>query len=167
MIGVVSLSVWLIKRKQSSGGCKSENTAATTAAPEEEEEGKLVAMDEGFELELEDLLRASAYVVGKSRSGIVYRVVSGMGSGTVAATFSTSTVVAVRRLSDGDATWRRRDFENEVEAIGRVHHPNIVRLRAYYYAEDERLLITDYIRNGSLYSALHGNLLKVTFIILV
>lgn len=130
VIGVVSLSVWLIKRKQSSGGCKSENTAATTAAPEEEEEGKLVAMDEGFELELEDLLRASAYVVGKSRSGIVYRVVSGMGSGTVAATFSTSTVVAVRRLSDGDATWRRRDFENEVEAIGRVHHPNIVRLRA-------------------------------------
>ncbi|KAH0912324.1 hypothetical protein HID58_035645 [Brassica napus] len=152
VIGVVSLSVWLIRRKQSSGEFKSENTAA----PPEEEKGKLVAMDEGFELELEDLLRASAYVVGKSRSGIVYRVVAGMGSGTVAATFSTSTVVAVRRLSDGDATWRRKDFENEVEAIGRVHHPNIVRLRAYYYAEDERLLITDYIRNGSLYSALHG-----------
>ncbi|KAJ0246723.1 Leucine-rich repeat protein kinase family protein [Hirschfeldia incana] len=153
VLGVVSLSVWLIRRKRSSGEFKSENTAEV---PEEEEEGKLVAMDEGFELELEDLLRASAYVVGKSRSGIVYRVVAGMGSGTVAATFSTSTVVAVRRLSDGDATWRRKDFENEVEAIGRVHHPNIVRLRAYYYAEDERLLITDYIRNGSLYSALHG-----------
>ncbi|KAF8102167.1 hypothetical protein N665_0201s0449 [Sinapis alba] len=155
VIGVVSLSVWLIRRKQSSDGYKSENTAAPMEVPEEEE-GKLVAMDEGFELELEDLLRASAYVVGKSRSGIVYRVVAGMGSGTVAATFSTSTIVAVRRLSDGDATWRRKDFENEVEAIGRVHHPNIVRLRAYYYAEDERLLITDYIRNGSLYSALHG-----------
>ncbi|KAL0848316.1 hypothetical protein Bca101_021563 [Brassica carinata] len=157
VLGVASLSVWLIRRKQSSGEFKSENTAAPTEVPEEE--GRLVAMDEGFELELEDLLRASAYVVGKSRSGIVYRVVSGMGSGTVlaTATFSTSTtVVAVRRLSDGDATWRRRDFENEVEAIGRVHHPNIVRLRAYYYAEDERLLITDYIRNGSLYSALHG-----------
>ncbi|CAF2112677.1 hypothetical protein HID58_082486 [Brassica napus] len=152
VIGVVSLSVWLIRRKQSSGEFKSENTAP----PPEGDVGKLVAMDEGFELELEDMLRASAYVVGKSRSGIVYRVVAGMGSGTVAATFSTSTVVAVRRLSDGDATWRRKDFENEVEAIGRVHHPNIVRLRAYYYAEDERLLITDYIRNGSLYSALHG-----------
>ncbi|KAL0714696.1 hypothetical protein Bca4012_021675 [Brassica carinata] len=156
VLGVASLSVWLIRRKQSSGEFKSENTAAPTEVPEEE--GRLVAMDEGFELELEDLLRASAYVVGKSRSGIVYRVVAGMGSGTVAATtFSTSTtVVAVRRLSDGDATWRRKDFENEVEAIGRVHHPNIVRLRAYYYAEDERLLITDYIRSGSLYSALHG-----------
>ncbi|ESQ44289.1 hypothetical protein EUTSA_v10005826mg [Eutrema salsugineum] len=161
VIGAVSLSVWLIRRKRSSIGCKSEKstTEKNTAAPmefDEQEESKFVAIDEGFELELEDLLRASAYVVGKSRSGIVYRVVAGMGSGTVGATFSTPTVFAVRRLSDGDATWRRRDFENEVEAIGRVHHPNIVRLRAYYYAEDERLLITDYIRNGSLYSALHG-----------
>ncbi|EOA23594.1 hypothetical protein CARUB_v10016797mg [Capsella rubella] len=159
VIGAVSISVWLIRRKLTSGESKSEKKS--TAAPmgfdeEEEEEGKFVVMDEGFEMELEDLLRASAYVVGKSRSGIVYRVVAGMGSGTVAATFSSSTVVAVRRLSDGDATWRRKDFENEVEAIGRVQHPNIVRVRAYYYAEDERLLITDYIRNGSLYSALHG-----------
>ncbi|CAH2063764.1 unnamed protein product [Thlaspi arvense] len=157
VIGAVSLSVWLIRRKWSSIGCKSEkNTEAPMEFDEEEQEGRFVAIDEGFELELEDLLRASAYVVGKSRSGIVYRVVAGLGSGTVAATFTSSTVVAVRRLSDGDATWRRKDFENEVEAIGRVHHPNIVRLRAYYYAEDERLLITDYIRNGSLYSALHG-----------
>ncbi|KAG7566092.1 Leucine-rich repeat-containing N-terminal plant-type [Arabidopsis suecica] len=159
VIGAVSISVWLIRRKLSSAESKSEkkNTAAPLDdAEEEDQEGKFVVIDEGFELELEDLLRASAYVVGKSRSGIVYRVVAGMGSGTVAATYTSSTVVAVRRLSDGDATWRRKDFENEVEAIGRVQHPNIVRLRAYYYAEDERLLITDYIRNGSLYSALHG-----------
>ncbi|CAA7060631.1 unnamed protein product [Microthlaspi erraticum] len=160
VIGAVSLSVWLIRRNRSSVESKSKKStteAMELGAEEEEEEGKFVAMDEGFELELEDLLRASAYVVGKSRSGIVYRVVAGMGSGTVAAaTFVSTTVVAVRRLSDGDATWRRKDFENEVEAIGRVQHPNIVRLRAYYYAADERLLITDYIRNGSLFSALHG-----------
>uniref|UniRef100_A0A1J3H5V3 Putative inactive leucine-rich repeat receptor-like protein kinase n=1 Tax=Noccaea caerulescens TaxID=107243 RepID=A0A1J3H5V3_NOCCA len=52
--------------------------------------------------------------------------------------------------------WRFKDFENEVETIGRINHPNIVRLRAYYFAEDEKLLITDFISNGSLYSALHG-----------
>ncbi|XP_010504724.1 PREDICTED: receptor protein kinase-like protein ZAR1 [Camelina sativa] len=159
VIGAVSISLWLIRRKLSSAEGKSEkkNTGTPTefdAAAEGEEEGKFVVMDEGFELELEDLLRASAYVVGKSRSGIVYRVVAGMGSATLSS--SSTVVAAVRRLSDGDATWRRKDFENEVEAIGRVQHPNIVRVRAYYYAEDERLLITDYIRNGSLYSALHG-----------
>ncbi|CAN8254440.1 unnamed protein product [Cochlearia groenlandica] len=129
-------------------GRESETEKNITAAMEvdTEEEGKFLAIDE---LDLEDLLRASAYVVGKSRSGIVYRVVT-------ADTFATPTVVAVRRLSDGDATWRRKDFENEVEAIGKVQHPNIVRLKAYYYAEDERLLIIDYIRHGNLYSALHG-----------
>ncbi|XP_010672728.2 receptor protein kinase-like protein ZAR1 [Beta vulgaris subsp. vulgaris] len=121
----------------------------------EGQNGKFVVVDEEeFGLELEDLLRASAYVVGKSRSGIVYKVVvgGGKGSGVVP-----PTVVAVRRLSEADdATWRLRDFEAEAEAIGKVHHPNIVRLRAYYYAQDEKLLVSDFIRNGSLYSALHG-----------
>lgn len=122
---------------------------------EEGQKGKFVVVDEeGFNLELEDLLRASAYVVGKSRSGIVYKVVSGRGSNAAVPTV----VVAVRRLSEAaDATWRFKEFESEVEAIGRVQHPNIVRLRAYYYANDEKLLVSDYIRNGSLYTALHGN----------
>ncbi|CAA7057083.1 unnamed protein product [Microthlaspi erraticum] len=151
VIGAVSISVWLIRRKQSSDGNKSE-TKTTNAASEFDEEaqdGKFVAFDEGLELELEDLLRASAYVIGKSRSGIVYRVVAAESS-------SSAAVVAVRRLSDGNATWRFKDFANEVESIGRINHPNIVRLRAYYYAEDEKLLVTDFVNNGSLYSALHG-----------
>lgn len=149
VIGAVSISVWLIRRKRSSDEYKTETKATTVVSEfdEEGQDGKFVAFDEGFELELEDLLRASAYVIGKSRSGIVYRVV---------AAGSSSTVVAVRRLSDGNATWRFKDFVNEVETIGRINHPNIIRLRAYYYAEDEKLLITDFISNGSLYSALHG-----------
>ncbi|XP_010524277.1 PREDICTED: receptor protein kinase-like protein ZAR1 isoform X2 [Tarenaya hassleriana] len=156
VVGAVSISVWLIRRRRSSDKVKTENdrTEMTKRAAEFDEEGqngKFVVMDEGFELELEDLLRASAYVMGKSRSGIVYKVVAGRGSGATA-----TTVAAVRRLSDGDATWRGKEFEAEVEAIGKVHHPNIVRLRAYYYAADEKLLITDFLRNGSLYSALHG-----------
>ncbi|KAM3209886.1 hypothetical protein ACQJBY_064127 [Aegilops geniculata] len=135
-----------------------EKSAAVTLAGTEErrgggEEGELfVAVDDGFGMELEELLRASAYVVGKSRGGIVYRVVPGRG-----------TAVAVRRLSepdDGDGTesgWRRRRaFEAEAAAIGRARHPNVARLRAYYYAPDEKLLIYDYLGNGSLHSALHG-----------
>ncbi|XP_027367545.1 receptor protein kinase-like protein ZAR1 [Abrus precatorius] len=119
----------------------------------EEEKGRFVVLDEEgiLGLELEDLLRGSAYVVGKSRSGIVYKVV-GVGKGALAA----ATVVAVRRLSEGDATWRLKEFESEVEAIGKVRHPNVVPLRAYYYANDEKLLVTDFIRNGNLHAALHG-----------
>ncbi|GFY93641.1 leucine-rich repeat protein kinase family protein [Actinidia rufa] len=88
---------------------------------------------------------------GAKGSGIVYKVVvGGRGLGVAGA------VVAVRRLSEGDATWRLKEFEAEVEAVGRIQHPNIVRLRAYYYASDEKLLVSDFIRNGSLYTALHG-----------
>jgi Leucine rich repeat N-terminal domain/Protein tyrosine and serine/threonine kinase len=118
------------------------------------QDGELfVALDEGFTLELEELLRASAYVVGKSRGGIVYRVVPMKGS-----------VVAVRRLSEADDAessssdkWRqRRSFESEAAAIGQARHPNVVRLQAYYYAPEEKLLIYDFIPNGTLHSALHG-----------
>ncbi|KAJ1702511.1 hypothetical protein LUZ63_002290 [Rhynchospora breviuscula] len=129
---------------------------------EDKREGKqdgelFVALDEGFTIELEELLRASAYVVGKSRSGIVYKVVPTKGA-----------VVAVRRLSEADDAaesssgggsdkWRRRRlFESEAAAIGQARHPNVVRLQAYYYAPEEKLLIYDFIPNGTLHSALHG-----------
>ncbi|MQM05708.1 hypothetical protein Taro_038523 [Colocasia esculenta] len=91
-----------------------------------------------------------------SRSGIVYKVVVGRGA-----------AVAVRRLSEaedgggGEVAWRRRrEFESEAMAIGRVRHPNVVGLRAYYYAPDEKLLVYDYISNGSLHAALHGGSLN-------
>ncbi|KAK9026590.1 hypothetical protein V6N11_039425 [Hibiscus sabdariffa] len=151
VIGAVSVLVWVFRRKWKSGEGKMEKEEKREEVDVEGQNGKFVVVDEGFTMELEDLLRASAYVVGKSRGGIVYRVVVGRGSGTVGAT-----VVAVRRLSEGDAPLKLKEFEAEVEGIGRVNHPNVVRLRAYYHANDEKLLVTDFIRNGSLYAALHG-----------
>ncbi|XP_019165657.1 PREDICTED: receptor protein kinase-like protein ZAR1 [Ipomoea nil] len=156
VIGVVFFSVWAYRKKWNSVEENPEKQNPDTTEAHKTEEGqkekeKYSVLDEGFSLEIEDLLRASAYVVGKSRSGIVYKVVVG-GS----AVSGGATVVAVRRLSEGDSPWSFREFEAAVEAIARVQHPNIVRLRAYYYASDEKLLITDFIHNGSLYNALHG-----------
>ncbi|KAF5778233.1 putative protein kinase RLK-Pelle-LRR-III family transcription factor S1Fa-like family [Helianthus annuus] len=108
------------------------------------EEGGLVAIDKGFSIELDELLRASAYVLGKSGLGIVYKVVLGNGI-----------PVAVRRLGEGGEQ-RYKEFVAEVHAVGRVKHPNVVKLRAYYWAPDEKLLISDFISNGNLASALRG-----------
>jgi Leucine-rich repeat (LRR) protein len=117
--------------------------------------GELVAIDKGFTFELDELLRASAYVLGKSGFGIVYKVVLGNGI-----------PVAVRRLGEGGDQQRYKEFVAEVQAIGRVKHPNVVRLRAYYWAPDEKLLISDFISNGNLTSVLRGESVA-TFQILI
>uniref|UniRef100_A0A803L156 non-specific serine/threonine protein kinase n=1 Tax=Chenopodium quinoa TaxID=63459 RepID=A0A803L156_CHEQI len=107
--------------------------------------GELVAIDKGFTFELDELLRASAYVLGKSGLGIVYKVVLGNG-----------VPVAVRRLGEGGDQQRYKEFVAEIQAIGKIKHPNVVKLRAYYRAPDEKLLISDFISNGNLGNALRG-----------
>ncbi|KAK9117515.1 hypothetical protein Sjap_016462 [Stephania japonica] len=123
---------------------ESENESEKMGGERGEGEGDLVALDKGFTFELDELLRASAYVLGKSGLGIVYKVVLGNG-----------VPVAVRRLGEGGGQ-RYKEFAAEVQAIGRVKHPNIVKFRAYYWAPDEKLLISDFISNGNLGSALRG-----------
>lgn len=96
--------------------------------------------------DLEDLLRASAEVLGKGTFGTAYKAVLEMG-----------TVVAVKRLKEVSIT--EREFRERITAIGALEHPNLVALRAYYYSKDERLLVYDYMLMGSLSSLLHGELL--------
>jgi len=89
--------------------------------------------------------------LGKSGIGIVYKVV-----------LEDGLTMAVRRLGEGGLQ-RFKEFQTEVEAIGKVRHPNIVTLRAYYWSFDEKLLIYDYIPNGSLSAAIHGKPGTMTF----
>ncbi|CAN6438643.1 unnamed protein product [Victoria cruziana] len=111
----------------------------------ESERSKLVFFERRKRFELEDLLRASAEMLGKGSLGTVYKAILEDGS-----------VVAVKRLKEAQPSGRK-EFEQYVDMIGRMRHPNIVRLKAYYYAKEEKLLIYDYLPNGTLYSLLHGN----------
>nr|CAB3459714.1 unnamed protein product [Digitaria exilis] len=110
-------------------------------------DGELVAIDRGFRVELDELLRSSAYVLGKGGKGIVYKVVVANGT----------TPVAVRRLGGGGGGAERcKEFAAEARAVGRARHPNVVRLRAYYWSTDEKLVVTDFVGNGNLATALRG-----------
>eukprot|EP00250_Pteridium_aquilinum_P011834 c20338_g2_i1 orf=286-2379(+) len=111
----------------------------------EAEKGKLIFMDGRKQFELEDLLRASAEMLGKGAFGTAYKAVLEDGS-----------VVAVKRLKDLNAAGRK-EFEQQMELIGKLRHPNLVCLRAYYYAREEKLLVYDYLPSGNLYTLLHGN----------
>ncbi|KAL8039638.1 hypothetical protein ABFX02_10G049400 [Erythranthe guttata] len=120
------------------GGGDSDGTNAT-------DKSKLVFFDRKKQFELEDLLRASAEMLGKGSLGTVYRAVLDDGY-----------TVAVKRLKDANPC-ARKEFEQYMDVIGKLRHQNVVRFRAYYYAREEKLLVYDYMSNGSLHSLLHGN----------
>ena len=93
--------------------------------------------------DLEDLLKASAEVLGKGTFGTAYKAVLEVGP-----------VVAVKRLKD--VTLSEREFRVQIEVVGAMDHENLVPLRAYYYSRDEKLLVHDYMPMGSLSALLHG-----------
>ncbi|XP_057870013.1 proline-rich receptor-like protein kinase PERK1 isoform X1 [Cryptomeria japonica] len=64
-------------------------------------------------------------------------------------------VVAVKQLKVGGGQGER-EFQAEVEIIGRVHHRHLVSLVGYSVADSQRLLIYDYVPNGNLEQHLHG-----------
>ncbi|XP_048431889.1 LRR receptor-like serine/threonine-protein kinase RGI2 isoform X2 [Pyrus x bretschneideri] len=85
-------------------------------------------------------------VVGKGCSGMVYRVET-----------PTKQVIAVKKLwpvNNGELP-ERDLFTTEVHTLGSIRHKNIVRLLGCCNNGKTRLLLFDYIANGSLASLLH------------
>ncbi|KAL2551304.1 putative inactive receptor kinase [Forsythia ovata] len=98
----------------------------------------------GWNFDLEDLLRASAEVLGKGTSGTSYKAV-----------LETGLAVAVKRLRD--VNMEEKEFREKMEEIGKMDNENMVPLKAYYHNKDEKLLVYDYLPIGSLSALLHGN----------
>jgi hypothetical protein len=94
--------------------------------------------------ELEDLLRASAEVLGSGSFGSSYKVVLLNGSAMVVKRF--------RRMNN----LGKEEFEEHMTLLGSLSHPNLHPLIAYYYRKEEKLLVSDFVANGSLAGHLHG-----------
>lgn len=109
------------------------------------------AGDQQMNYSLEDLLKASAETLGRGSMGSTYKAV--MESGFI---------VTVKRLKDAKYP-RLEEFRRQMDVIGRLRHPNLVPLRAYFQAKEERLLVYDYFPNGSLFSLIHGMSLSNSF----
>ncbi|KAF8111930.1 hypothetical protein N665_0071s0069 [Sinapis alba] len=104
-------------------------------------ETQLLTVDGETKLDLDTLLKASAYVLGTSRGGIVYKAV-----------LENGVAFAVRRIGAESCTAvKLKDFEREVQGIAKLRHPNLVRVRGFVWGSEEKLLISDYIPNGSLH----------------
>ncbi|XP_047970919.1 probable LRR receptor-like serine/threonine-protein kinase At4g37250 [Salvia hispanica] len=127
----------------------SESTSNSTESGKQLEEknnnnediGALVTVDGEKELEVETLLKASAYILGASGSSIMYKAV-----------LEDGTTLAVRRVGENGVE-RFKDFETQIRVIAKLVHPNLVRIRGFYWGPDEKLVIYDFLPNGSLANA--------------
>ncbi|KAK6245200.1 hypothetical protein SCA6_008290 [Theobroma cacao] len=96
---------------------------------------------------LDQLMRASAELLGRGTMGTTYKAV-----------LDNRLIVTVKRLDAGKlASTTKETFEQHMESVGGLRHPNLVPLRAYFQAKEERLLVYDYQPNGSLLSLIHGS----------
>lgn len=123
---------------------KAELSSEKAEAGSQEGSSRLVFFDSSMPaFDMEDLLRASAEVLGKGMFGASYKAV-----------LEDGTTVVVKRLKE--VGLGRREFEQLMQMVGRIRHENVVELRAYYYSKDEKLVVYTYFTQGSLYSLLHG-----------
>jgi hypothetical protein len=127
------------------GGAVTPAVAGKRGGGRRDDHGKLVFIQEGrARFELEDLLRASAEVLGSGNFGASYK-----------ATLLDGPSLVVKRFKEMNGVGRE-DFAEHMRRLGRLAHPNLLPAVAYLYKKEEKLLVTDYMVNGSLAHVLHG-----------
>lgn len=153
VLGIAVITAFVIVCCYEKGGTRGQQVKSPKGEVSRKKEGSesqdknRIVFFEGCNLafDLEDLLRASAEVLGKGTFGTVYK-----------AALEDATTVAVKRLKD--VMVGKREFEQQMEMVGRIRHDNVAALRAYYYSKEEKLMVYDYYEQGSVSSMLHGTL---------
>ncbi|XP_074353759.1 putative inactive receptor kinase At5g67200 [Apium graveolens] len=96
---------------------------------------------------MEQLMKASAELLGKGTIGTTYKAV-----------LDNRLIVCVKRLDGFKMTGiSKEEFDRQMTAVGGLRHPKLVALRGFIQAKEERLLVYDYQPNGSLFSLIHGS----------
>lgn len=112
--------------------------------------GVIISVDNAG-LEMESLLKASASILGTNNSSIVYKALMQDGR-----------AFAVRRISQG-CLKKLKEFETQIRGIAKLRHPNLVRTLGFYWGDDEKLIIYNFVTNGSLASFLNNRKLHTFF----
>ena len=142
---IVMLFCCCCRKGAAAGGAAGGDKPERSPEREGEAGGRLVHFEGPLQFTADDLLCATAEVLGKSTYGTVYK-----------ATLENGSHIAVKRLREGIVK-SQKDFTKEVDVLGKIRHPNLLALRAYYWGpKDEKLLVYDYMPGGSLAAFLHG-----------
>lgn len=81
--------------------------------------------------------------LGRGASGIVYKGV-----------LKDNRAVAVKMLAD--INQGGEEFQHELSVIGRIYHMNLVRVWGFCSDDPHRILVSEYVKNGSLENFLFG-----------
>jgi len=120
----------------------------------------VISMGNGGPLEefsLETLLQVTNNFCEDNRVGV------GSFGSVYRATLEDGKVIAIKRAEASSSTYtvlgaqvdKDNAFVNELESLSRLHHKNLVRLVGFYEDTKERILVYEYMDNGSLSDHLH------------
>ncbi|KAK9090363.1 hypothetical protein Sjap_023540 [Stephania japonica] len=106
-----------------------------------------VTLYQKLDLSIADVARSlkGGNVVGKGRTGVVYR-----------ANIPAGVSVAVKRFRSSEVV-SAAAFSSEIATLARVRHRNIVRLLGWAANAKTKLLFYDYLPNGTLAGLIHGD----------
>ncbi|KAK4773293.1 hypothetical protein SAY87_028312 [Trapa incisa] len=101
------------------------------------------SFDPSLRVSMAELLSAtkqfsSDLIIGDGGFGLVYK-----------AQLSSGVTVAIKKLSP-DAFQGFREFRAEMETLGKLQHPNIVKILGYCVSNTDRILMYEFIEKGSL-----------------
>ncbi|XP_065016495.1 calmodulin-binding receptor-like cytoplasmic kinase 3 isoform X2 [Musa acuminata AAA Group] len=89
-------------------------------------------------------------VIGEGGFGTVYK-----------AELPDRQVIAIKRAKKEHIAVLQAEFRNEVELLTKIEHRNLVRLLGYTHNGNERIIITEYVPNGTLRDHLDGKYGKI------
>ncbi|KAF8408279.1 hypothetical protein HHK36_007428 [Tetracentron sinense] len=104
-----------------------------------------VTLFQKLELSIADVANCltAGNVIGKGRSGVVYR-----------ANIPSGSTIAVKRFRSSE-NFSASAFSSEIATLARIRHRNIVRLLGWAANRKTKLLFYDYLPNGALGTLLH------------
>ncbi|KAL0015720.1 hypothetical protein SO802_002789 [Lithocarpus litseifolius] len=101
------------------------------------------SFDPNLRISMQELKKATKdfstdLIIGDGSFGLVYK-----------AQLSSGVTVAIKKL-DPDAFQGFREFRAEMETLGKLRHPNIVKILGWCVSGNDRLLIYEFVQKGSL-----------------
>lgn len=124
---------------------ESPRTRLEMASPQQQSTKMSFVRDDRHKFDLQDLMRASAEVLGSGSFGGSYKAVLVDGEALVVKRFKQMTNVT------------KEEFHDHMTVLGGLQHPHLLPTVAYLYRKEEKLIVFDFVANASLGKHLHGD----------